>query len=210
MKHIILLGDSIFDNGRHVKGGPDVIQQLRAIVPQGWEATLLAVDGSVAADVKRQLEKLPASATHLVVSVGGNDGLASSGVLKQSCRDVASAMSLMSDIRDEFRNSYNSMLKSLVATGKPAAVCKVYEPNFQDRLIQRLTSTALTVFNDVIIREAFSQGLPLIDLRAVYAAPDAYANDIEPSIIGGARIAAAVFKLVQRHDSSLGQTCVYC
>jgi hypothetical protein len=45
--HIVLLGDSIFDNGAYVSGGPDVVAQLRSRLPQGWEATLLAVDGAV-------------------------------------------------------------------------------------------------------------------------------------------------------------------
>src|ERR1700756_3097120 len=32
MTHIVLLGDSIFDNSRYTEGGPDVISQLRRIV----------------------------------------------------------------------------------------------------------------------------------------------------------------------------------
>jgi hypothetical protein len=31
MKHIVLLGDSIFDNGAYVNGGPDVVTQLKPI-----------------------------------------------------------------------------------------------------------------------------------------------------------------------------------
>src|SRR5688500_14337329 len=53
--HVVLLGDSIFDNGAYVSGGPDVVAHLRAMLPRGWEATLLAVDGAVIDDVFRQL-----------------------------------------------------------------------------------------------------------------------------------------------------------
>jgi hypothetical protein len=35
MAHIILLGDSIFDNGVYVPGGPDVVKQLRQVLPAG-------------------------------------------------------------------------------------------------------------------------------------------------------------------------------
>jgi hypothetical protein len=66
MKHIVLLGDSTFDNAAYVNGGPDVIKQLRSILPQDWQATLLAVNGSVTTDVIDQIGKIPASATHLV------------------------------------------------------------------------------------------------------------------------------------------------
>ena len=71
--HIILLGDSIFDNLRYVQPGPDVLAQLREMLPVGWKASLLAVDGAVTNDVEEQLAGLPSDATHLVLSVGGND-----------------------------------------------------------------------------------------------------------------------------------------
>ncbi len=73
--HVVLLGDSVFDNGAYVGGGPDVVAQLRERLPRGSEATLLAVDGSVASGVERQLARLPEGATHLVVSTVGNDAL---------------------------------------------------------------------------------------------------------------------------------------
>jgi hypothetical protein len=78
---VVLPGDSIFDNGAYVGGGPDVVAQLRSRLPQGWEATLLQVDGAVASDVPRQLGGIPVEATHLVVSGGGNDALGASGIL---------------------------------------------------------------------------------------------------------------------------------
>ena len=37
MTHIVLLGDSIFDNGRYTMGGPDVISQVRQLLPVGFE-----------------------------------------------------------------------------------------------------------------------------------------------------------------------------
>ena len=38
MPHVALLGDSIFDNGAYTSGGPDVVTQLRAILPAGVSA----------------------------------------------------------------------------------------------------------------------------------------------------------------------------
>jgi hypothetical protein len=35
MAHIVLLGDSIFDNAAYVGNRPDVIQQLRTKIPDG-------------------------------------------------------------------------------------------------------------------------------------------------------------------------------
>jgi hypothetical protein len=88
MTHIVLLGDSIFDNAAYVAGGPDVVRQLRDILPSGWRATLNARDGAVIADLPRQLQELPADATHLVVSIGGNDALNESGLLERKVASI--------------------------------------------------------------------------------------------------------------------------
>ena len=67
--HVVLLGDSVFDNAGYLAGrGPDVAGHLRARLPAGWRAMLLARGGAVAADVPGQLARLPPGATHLAVS----------------------------------------------------------------------------------------------------------------------------------------------
>ena len=78
MGHIVLLGDSIFDNASYVPEGPPVVTQLRHRLPKNWRASLLAVDGHRTMDVMDQLTALPGDATHLIVSVGGNDALSES------------------------------------------------------------------------------------------------------------------------------------
>jgi hypothetical protein len=82
MIHIILLGDSVFDNAAYVDRNPDVVRQLGQMLPQGRKATLLARDGAVISEIGSQLRGLPSDATHLVISVGGNDALHESGVLE--------------------------------------------------------------------------------------------------------------------------------
>lgn len=54
LPHIVLLGDSLFDNSAYVGGGPDVTAQLRlrrpsGWGPSGWGAALRAEDGAVVA-----------------------------------------------------------------------------------------------------------------------------------------------------------------
>ena len=71
MPHVVLLGDSVFDNGAYVGRGPDVIAQVRERLPAGSTGTLAAVDGALIGNVARQMERVPTSATHLVVSAGG-------------------------------------------------------------------------------------------------------------------------------------------
>ena len=67
MPHLVLLGDSILNDAAYTRGGPDVVSQVRGLLPPGWEATLLAVDGSTTDHVAVQLGRLPRHATHLVL-----------------------------------------------------------------------------------------------------------------------------------------------
>src|SRR4051812_35028183 len=61
--HVVLLGDSVFDNAGYLAGGgPDIVAQLRARLPSGWRATLLARGSAVARDVPGQLQRLPPNA----------------------------------------------------------------------------------------------------------------------------------------------------
>jgi hypothetical protein len=75
--------------------------------------------------------------------------------------------------------------------------------------MQRLTTTALNIFNDSILRESITHGLPVLDLRLICTEPGDYANEIEPSVPGGRKIAAGILNLVQNHDFSSNRTVVY-
>ena len=70
MGHIVLLGDSIFDNGRYTSGGLAVIDQVMQYLQAGWAATLLAVDGSTTEHVAAQVEHLPKSASQVSTERG--------------------------------------------------------------------------------------------------------------------------------------------
>jgi hypothetical protein len=194
MRHVVLLGDSVFDNAAYVTGGPEVIEQVRERLPAGWRATMRAVDGSVIGSVERQL--LPPDASHLVISVGGNDALRHAGVLHEATRSMADALDRLAGIRDRFAQEYAAMLDSVLGWGIPTAVCTIYEPRFPDLRQRRLAATGLTVLNDCITREAFARGLSLIDLRLICDRDQDFANPIEPSVRGGAKIAAAIAALV--------------
>jgi lysophospholipase L1-like esterase len=209
MKHIVLLGDSIFDNGAYVNGGPDVIRQLASILPRGWQATRLAVDGSVTTDVLAQIAKIPASATHLIVSAGGNDGLSRADILQQPARSVGEAVERLAALRAEFGQNYGRMLSALLALKQPLALCTIYDPRFTDPLMQRLTTTALNIFNDCILREAITHGLPVLDLRLICTEAEDYVTEIEPGVPGGRKIAAGILNLVQSHDFSGKQTVIH-
>ncbi len=206
MSHVVLLGDSVFDNAAYVAGAPDVIRQLQHRLQAGWKATLLAVDGSVTRDVRRQAAQIPIDATHLIVSCGGNDALGYAGLLNAPARSMTEVLTKLADVGENFRQNYRAMLGMLLDLNVPLAVCSIYNPRFPDPQLQRLAVTAVTVFNDALIREAFARGLPLLDLRLICNEEGDYANPIEPSVQGGEKIAAAITGLVAEHDFARRRT----
>jgi hypothetical protein len=207
--HVVLLGDSIFDNARYVPGGPSVIEHLRRGLPRDWRATLLAIDGSAADGVARQLARVPADATHLVVSAGGNNALDySSEILHEPAVSFAEVLTRMGEIGTRFRQEYRAMLEGVLACGKPAAVCTIYDaiPG-----LDPAERTGLCLFNDVILREAFRFGVPVIDLRLLCTEPSDYARSspIEPSAFGGGKIARAVIRLVAEHEPGTERSRIF-
>src|SRR2546423_14994025 len=130
--HVILLGDSVFDNGAYIGRDPDVRQQVEQISSQGLKATLRARDGAVISEVGNQLRALPSDATHLIISVGGNDALREAGVLDAAALSVADALSKLAAVGDRFSREYGSMLNEVLRVALPAAVCTMYEPRFPE------------------------------------------------------------------------------
>ena len=111
---------------------------------------------------------------------------------------VADALTTLTEIGEGFGREYGSMLNSVLRVGLPTAVCTIYEPRFDEATRRRLATTALTVLNDKITRQAFARGLTLIDLRLICDEDADFTHQIEPSVQGGAKIARAISKFVSR------------
>lgn len=209
MKHLVLLGDSILDNAAYTRGGPDIAALLHLLMSKSDSVTLLATDGDMTVDMSRQLKRLPDNATHLVLSVGGNDALMHSDFLMEEASSVAEVLLQARALADAFGVAHSEVLKFVAQTGLPFAVCTIYDCNFADTRMARLVSTALALFNEAIVRNAVECGAPLIDLRLVCTESDDYANEIEPSVQGGKKIARAIWRVLQEHDWQKKVTAIY-
>ncbi len=67
MSHLRLCGDSIFDNKAYIETSqPDVINQVRALLPEESKASLFAYDGAVTESLFYQLSSPPEDATRSV------------------------------------------------------------------------------------------------------------------------------------------------
>ena len=192
MPHLVLLGDSVFDNANYVAEGRATIDAFRAHVPHGWRVTLLAQDGSTIDEIGRQLVHLPSDATHIAVSTGGNDALRDAGILTEHAGTVAEALWKLGHVAERFERRYLEMLRKVRSRNVPALACTIYNAHFGDAHLRLIAATALSVFNDAITRAAASISIPIVDLRAICDEPEDYVNEIEPSGRGSEKIAGAV------------------
>ena len=169
---------------------------------------MLAVDGDCIEHVSGQLRKLSPHATHLFVSVGGNDALGYAYKLNNDYGDSRQLFSEWAHIQAGFRKAYRKMLHDVLKHKLPTAICTIYDavPGLGE--IER---AALSLFNDVIVGEASANNIPFIDLRAICTDPRDYSavSPIEPSSQGGEKISAALARVFMAHDFATDRTVVY-
>ena len=191
---LILLGDSIIDNASYVQPGEsDVPAQIRANLPE-HEVVMRARDGNMVADVLADLDRAPLPPdARIVLSVGGNDALDRIGLLGDpEERTFSASMAMLHAVREGFRARYRSLVKALGT--RRVLVCTIYNPNFQgtEADLQIPAEATLSAFNDVIQQEALGAGFDVLELREIFLGPEDYANPIEPSAHGGAKLAARI------------------
>jgi len=190
-QHVVLLGDSIFDNAAYTMGEPDVIGHLRGVLPNPWRATLCAMDSSAISGLPAQIAQVPSDASHLVVSIGGNDAILNSDVLNLPVSSTREALLLFGARVTAFETDYRQGISRVLELERPTILCTIYNGKLHPDEAPT-ARIALMLFNDVILRTAFDRGLDVLDLRAVCSQPADYANPIEPSGRGGRKIALAI------------------
>ena len=179
---IVLLGDSILDNRMYVSSGMSVAEQLQKETrDNGYEVEMFAVDGAMIRDVESQLHQLPleynTSETVIVLSVGGNDFLSGSDY---GAAEVA-YVRLVTRLRDVFKS------------------CKMYLVNLYQPvdplfMIYSRTIDKWNFFLQRIVEKGIADGV--VDVFSVINGPEDLVWKIEPSALGGGKIAAAILDRV--------------
>ena len=138
------------------------------------------------------------------MSTGGNDALGHAGMIeREPAESFAEVLDKLGAIGEAFRAEYRAMLAALQATRLPLTVCTIYDgvPG-----LTRPLATGLALFNDLIVREAVRAGVAVIDLRLVCADAADYSSisPIEPSALGGEKIAQRIAGVLTAHDFARG------
>lgn len=187
---LTLLGDSTIDNASYIAdGAPDVAAQIAAALP-GVTVVSRAVDGATAEDIRPK--DIPKGSA-VFLSVGGNNALGQVGQLADPKQmTFAAALTNLGRIVRDFQDHYRRLLSQIDTPH--LLVATIYNPNFEgdEAMLQAPAEAALMAYNDVIQSAAAERGADCLDLRRLFSSPEAYANPIEPSVLGGEKIAAAV------------------
>ena len=157
-------------------------------------------------------------ATHIVTSIGGNDLLQNISFLqmtsnlsevmdkdarigKWGARELNPSRNKVFEetyfeIIKPMQQDYESIVANLSNYRAKFLLCTVYEGDlvdsdeFSDVIYS--SKTMLSIFNDLVYRTAQKYSCEVLELRDIFVSSEDYANPIEPSHIGGEKLAKAI------------------
>jgi lysophospholipase L1-like esterase len=210
-----------------LEGELDVTAHLKKLYLDQPDVSITnnAVDGDTMHDLEynhldtRDVEE----ASHIIVSIGGNDLLHNISFL-QTTSELAKVMG--EDARIEkwgarelnptrnkvfeetyfeiikpFIKQYETIVANLSNHRAKLLLCTVYEGDLVDSDefsdVNNSSKTMVSVFNDIVYRTANKYGANVLELREIFVSSDDYANPIEPSHIGGGKLAKAIQQWVE-------------
>lgn len=179
-RRVLLLGDSTLDNAMYVPPGKSIYSMLRG---KDWDynPVMYASDGFTIADVYRQVGTLPIEyntrETVIVLSVGGNDFLSGTGYSTAT----VDYRHLIERVRDGFGE------------------CRLYLMN-----LYQPVDPALRIYREIVKKwNGFLHGFVdggiadgIVDIYSLIVGSEDIVHKIEPSVVGGQKIAEAIVGVV--------------
>ena len=196
--HVSLLGDSIIDNKVYVgEGELSVTEHLQHNSPSYF--TMIAVDGDTTEDVlDNQLDNLKEPVSHIVLSIGGNDLLQNLHLLQDETSGMKFALEKCSELISEIQENYIKILEHLSQYDAKVLLCTVYEGDLESDLLlaeyDKAGQVMLKMHNDTVYYLASKFEVDVLELRNIFTNKEDYANPIEPSHIGGEKLAKAIIQ----------------
>ena len=198
-KHYVsLLGDSIIDNKVYVgEGELSVTEHLQHNSSSNF--TMIAVDGDTTEDVlENQLDNLKEPVSHIVLSIGGNDLLQNLHLLQDETSGMKFALEKSSELIGEIQENYTKILEHLSNYDAKVLLCTVYEGDLKSDVMlaqfDKAGQAMLKMHNDTVYYLASKFEVDVLELRNIFTNKEDYANPIEPSHIGGEKLAKAIIQ----------------
>jgi lysophospholipase L1-like esterase len=207
-------------------GELDVTKHLKKLYTEQPDVFITnnAVDGNTMYDLERNnldIEELQ-NASHIIVSIGGNDLLHNISFLQKTsklskvmgkdarigkwgARELNPTRNKVFEetyfeIIKPFTKQYETIVANLSNHRAKLLLCTVYEGDLVDSDefsdVNNSSKTMVSVFNDIVYRTANKYDADVLELREIFVSSEDYANPIEPSHIGGGKLAKAIKKWV--------------
>jgi lysophospholipase L1-like esterase len=196
--NVSLLGDSIIDNKVYVgEGELSVTEHLQHNSSSNF--TMIAVDGDTTEDVlENQLDNLKEPVSHIVLSIGGNDLLQNLHLLQDETSGMKFALEKSSELIGEIQENYTKILEHLSNYDAKVLLCTVYEGDLKSDVMlaqfDKAGQAMLKMHNDTVYYLASKFEVDVLELRNIFTNKEDYANPIEPSHIGGEKLAKAIIQ----------------
>ena len=207
-------------------GELDVTAHLKKLYSDQPDVFIInnAVDGDTMYNIEYNHLDTPEveEASHIIVSIGGNDLLHNISFL-QTTSELSKVMGKDArigkwgvkelnpsrnrvfeetyfEIIKPFTKQYETIVANLSSHRANLLLCTVYEGDLADSDefsdVNNSSKTMVSLFNDIVYRTANKYGADVLELREIFVRPEDYANPIEPSHIGGGKLAKAIQKWV--------------
>ena len=199
MTFTTLLGDSIIDNKSYVQHGEfSVLEHLEH--QSDLEFQQLAYDGHTTENVLsgQILSPTVQTSSHLVLSIGGNDLLYNIPFLYEGpIENINGAIAgVQQYILNPLQQRYETIVERLSSHRANLLLCTVYEGDLgrsdEYRDVLDSSKTMVSSFNDIVYKTAGKFDADVLELRHIFTSPEDYANPIEPSHIGGEKLAQEI------------------
>ena len=204
MKKVTLLGDSIIDNKSYVQDGEkSVLEHLQSLSSNLFFQ--IAFDGDTTHNVliNQLLSPEIEDSSHIVLSIGGNDLLYNIPVLFEGPHENInySLIDIQNRIVVPLQQRYETIIEKLSSLGANLLLCTAYEGDLgrtgEFRGVLDSSKIMVSALNDIVYKTANKYQADVLELRHIFTSSEDYANPIEPSHIGGEKLAKAIIKWVE-------------
>jgi hypothetical protein len=172
-KHIILLGDSMLNNKKYVKNGKSIYDLLEKNCKKDTIFNY-AVDGAFITDVYQQINKIPIddnnSNTFIFLSIGGNNFI-------DTTENIDS-------IFEDYQNLVNSIQTKMNESN--IILLNLYYPNNKE---YHSYHERIKNWNTKLYKFVNEKKLKILKVNNFLNEPEDFTSNIEPSEIGGEKIA---------------------
>jgi hypothetical protein len=203
IRHLVLLGDAL----QNIDMGVEPAEAVLVPRPRNpWKLTVLEAPQVLERGWARAI---PLDATHIGICLDGGWAIEASGLLRGEAKSIRSALKALAAAADQFEEIFAKLIASALEAGLPTVVCTLVPSRHQEASRQHVAATALAIFNDRILRQAFWAKLSIVELRLICDEDGDYASETLLSRAGVRKVANVGRAALYEVSREPGRTRVY-